>query len=395
MQGMASILELMRRAKQAEVIAGLPNKATSPDTAPEPVEADTNTTNLLDMMRKQGHGPAVQMYQEHLQNTPKEDPISGKRKWAGIATAFLEGALGVAPKASDAVLHGAYKHKLEDWQQQDAPLRASAGLETSTEDRNLKVAKEVNDVTRDEAKTKHEEKRLEIEAARAKAQSDVANARTEQDRSEARARQAHWDQQHDEFMRRMDSSDKKVDARNSDVTVHPTDITGPDGSVIHHERKFDRKGKLVEDAVVGEKGNAQSAEKIHAGKQVVDYVDNIKGMLAKVQNKIGPGAGRFANFQSWLGSADPDVQRYKLARQFLADTHAQMFGAKNSERLMAHLEKSLGGAEQDFPTANATLDEIRRNAQDTIDARVPKASSNSGAIKWERGKDGKLGPVSQ
>lgn len=78
-----------------------------------------------------------------------------------------------------------------------------------------------------------------------------------------------------------------------------------------------------------ERGRAQLASS--AREQLGDMVD----LLNKRGDLFGPGAGHITNFTQWVGSQDPDAQRFKAAAQIAADHLAGVFGGRSQAALAA------------------------------------------------------------
>ena len=78
-----------------------------------------------------------------------------------------------------------------------------------------------------------------------------------------------------------------------------------------------------------ERGRAQLAS------SALEQLDDMKGILTNRSDLFGPVAGRKTDFTVWVGSQDPDAQRFRAAAQIAADHLAGVFGGRSQAALKA------------------------------------------------------------
>lgn len=114
---------------------------------------------------------------------------------------------------------------------------------------------------------------------------------------------------------------------------------------------------------------AMMQNKVAAADDVVMTANRMKEMLndPEVIKHIGPIIGRANDLEELMGSQDPIARKFGLAGRMMADTHANLFGARNSIGAMQHFETGLGfkGLKMNREMALATLDAVIQKAQDT------------------------------
>jgi hypothetical protein len=60
-----------------------------------------------------------------------------------------------------------------------------------------------------------------------------------------------------------------------------------------------------------------------------EQLETMKGILANRPDLFGPLSGRYTNFTEWVGSQDPDAQRFRIAAQITSDHAIAVFGARS------------------------------------------------------------------
>jgi hypothetical protein len=80
-----------------------------------------------------------------------------------------------------------------------------------------------------------------------------------------------------------------------------------------------------------------------------EQLSDMRSIVQKHPEFFGPGAGRATAFQKWIGSQDPEAQRYLTARSVLADHATGVFGARSEGAIAA--QRIASGDLKDNPAA--------------------------------------------
>lgn len=88
-----------------------------------------------------------------------------------------------------------------------------------------------------------------------------------------------------------------------------------------------------------------------------DQIADLKGIVAKRADIFGPAAGRKTDFTVWLGSQDPDAQRFRAARTIAGDHLAGVFGGRSETALKA-LDDAIGQFKDNPAALQAGLDQL-------------------------------------
>ena len=75
-------------------------------------------------------------------------------------------------------------------------------------------------------------------------------------------------------------------------------------------------------------------------------------------DQFGPGAGSAQQFQTWLGSEDPDAAKYRAAQTFMAEHGAGVFGSRNMG--VINDNKKLADQRQNVGALNAAFDQAEQ-----------------------------------
>lgn len=86
-------------------------------------------------------------------------------------------------------------------------------------------------------------------------------------------------------------------------------------------------------------------------------IGDMKTIIAKRPDIFGPAAGRKTDMTVWLGSQDPDAQRFRAARTIAGDHLAGTFGGRSEAALHA-LDNALGQFKDNPEAAMAGLDQL-------------------------------------
>lgn len=62
----------------------------------------------------------------------------------------------------------------------------------------------------------------------------------------------------------------------------------------------------------------------------LEQIDSVKSLISKRPDLFGPAAGRAVNFTQWLGSQDPDAQKFKAATDTIASHLSGVYGARGA-----------------------------------------------------------------
>jgi hypothetical protein len=129
-------------------------------------------------------------------------------------------------------------------------------------------------------------------------------------------------------------------------------------------------------------------------------INDMKGIIDKRSDIFGPAAGRTTDFTVWLGSQDPDAQRFRAARTIAGDHLAGTFGGR-SEAALSALDSAIGHFKDNPKAVAAGLDQLQEanhlflkagkvhtvggNNSESAPQGVPK-----GATHTVPGSDGKM-----
>jgi hypothetical protein len=86
-------------------------------------------------------------------------------------------------------------------------------------------------------------------------------------------------------------------------------------------------------------------------------ISDMKAIVQKHPDFFGPGYGQTSAFKQWIGSEDPDAQRFLAARTIAGDHLAGTFGGRSEAALQA-LDKALGQFKDNPKAALAGLDQL-------------------------------------
>lgn len=125
-----------------------------------------------------------------------------------------------------------------------------------------------------------------------------------------------------------------------------------------------------------------------------EQLGTLKDIVSKRPDIFGPLAGRKTNFDVWLGSQDPDAQRFRAARTIAGDHLAGTFGGRSETALKA-LDDAIGQFKDNPKAVAAGLDqlekgnEVFRKAGAVRTAGSKNDSAATGEV-WVRDANGKL-----
>lgn len=121
-----------------------------------------------------------------------------------------------------------------------------------------------------------------------------------------------------------------------------------------------------------ERGRAQLAN------SALEQLDDMKGILSSRSDLFGPVAGRKTDFTVWVGSQDPDAQRFRAAAQIAADHLAGVFGGRSQAALKA-IYDVVGKNTTNPAAAIAGLEQMGKAAGNIKQSGGGPAPKNGGA----------------
>jgi len=87
-------------------------------------------------------------------------------------------------------------------------------------------------------------------------------------------------------------------------------------------------------------------------------IDDMLSIVQKRPDIFGPAAGRKTDFNVWLGSQDPDAQRFRAARTIAGDHLAGTFGGRSEAALNA-LDSAIGHFKDNPAAVTAGLNQLK------------------------------------
>lgn len=87
-------------------------------------------------------------------------------------------------------------------------------------------------------------------------------------------------------------------------------------------------------------------------------IDDMLSIIQKRPDIFGPAAGRKTDFTVWLGSQDPDAQRFRAARTIAGDHLAGTFGGR-SEAALDALDKAIGQFKDNPAAVTSGLEQLK------------------------------------
>lgn len=121
----------------------------------------------------------------------------------------------------------------------------------------------------------------------------------------------------------------------------------------------------------------QERNKADLANSAHDQIEDIKSIVQKRPDIFGPVAGRKTDFTVWLGSQDPDAQRFRAARTIAGDHLAGVFGGRSEAALQA-LDSAIGHFKDNPQAMAAGLDQLgKANSRFQKAGTVKTAGSNA------------------
>lgn len=106
--------------------------------------------------------------------------------------------------------------------------------------------------------------------------------------------------------------------------------------------------------------------KADLGQSMKLQISTMKDIIQRHPEFFGPGAGRLTSLQAWMGSQDPDAQRFLAAQNFMAEHGSGMFGSRNKH--VIDDIKNLGRVSMNTPALLASLDQADKTADEFVTA---------------------------
>ncbi len=107
-------------------------------------------------------------------------------------------------------------------------------------------------------------------------------------------------------------------------------------------------------------------------------LSDLKSIVQKRQDIFGPAAGRKTDFDVWLGSQDPDAQRFRAARTIAGDHLAGVFGGRSEAALQA-LDSAIGQFKDNPKAVLAGLDQLDKANSGFIQKGSPRTVGSEAA----------------
>jgi hypothetical protein len=125
----------------------------------------------------------------------------------------------------------------------------------------------------------------------------------------------------------------------------------------------------------------QERNKADLASSAHDQLADIKSIVAKRPDIFGPVNGRKTDFNVWLGSQDPDAQRFRAARTIAGDHLAGVFGGRSEAALNA-LDHAIGQFKDNPAAVSAGIDQLDK-ANDRFVKKGPVKTAGSDAVKQQ------------
>ena len=293
------------------------------------------------------------------------------------------------------------KRNLESAQTGEAQARAAAISQTtemkpdqadaSLVEHGLRRDETTGKIVPDEASPVFQHQQLALELTKStlalrKAQADVEQMKSDPNSplaQQAQQRLAIAKQTQDRLSSMAGAMQERADAQMMNATreAKGTDLQGNPlpGAMLTDTGQTVGSSQAVNVRPTGtqrSKGNmAESADQ---------QINDMKSIVAKRADVFGPAAGRVTDFNVWLGSQDPDAQRFRAARTIAGDHLAGTFGGR-SEAALSALDAAIGHFKDNPAAITAGLNQLQEANQLFLKAgKVKTVGSNA-----EQGGGGK------
>ena len=102
----------------------------------------------------------------------------------------------------------------------------------------------------------------------------------------------------------------------------------------------------------------QERNKADMASSAAQQIDDMKDIVKKRPDIFGPASGRVTDFNVWVGSQDPDAQRFRAARTIAGDHLAGTFGGRSEAALNA-LDSAIGHFRDNPAAIEAGLNQLK------------------------------------
>ena len=102
----------------------------------------------------------------------------------------------------------------------------------------------------------------------------------------------------------------------------------------------------------------QERNKADMASSADQQIGDMRKIVRQRPDIFGPAAGRKTNFDVWIGSQDPDAQRFRAARTIAGDHLAGTFGGRSEAALNA-LDNAIGQFKDNPAAVQAGLDQLK------------------------------------
>lgn len=146
------------------------------------------------------------------------------------------------------------------------------------------------------------------------------------------------------------------------------------GNYLLHSQGIDMKGQALPGAIkTGEGTPVGSAlqsnvrptgmerQRADLATSAKDQMNEMESILTRRKDLFGPASGRKTNFTQWIGSQDPDAQRFTAAARVAADHLAGVFGGR-SEAALEGIYNVIGKNTTNPKAAIAALNQMMKAA---------------------------------
>ena len=121
----------------------------------------------------------------------------------------------------------------------------------------------------------------------------------------------------------------------------------------------------------------QERNKADMANSASEQLNDIKSIVARHPTLFGPGYGQSSAFRQWIGSQDPDAQRFIAARTIAGDHLAGTFGGRSEAALKA-LDTAIGQFKDNPQAMQAGIDQLlKANTRFQKAGAVRTAGSNA------------------
>lgn len=122
----------------------------------------------------------------------------------------------------------------------------------------------------------------------------------------------------------------------------------------------------------------QERNKADLASSAREQLGDIADIMTKRKDIFGPVNGRKTDFSVWLGSQDPDAQKFRAARTIAADHLAGVFGGR-SEAALSALDNAVGQFRDNPEAAIAGVKQLDKANTRFIEKGTPKTAGSNAA----------------